>query len=150
MHVVSPDFGVGISSEELVVSFLDYFKSLKSSDVKMDGYTVDLLLRECYEYNFGITNFDDDSEPLAIIQYTNADTLGDLGSISELIKQYRTNEIGDKYGLSILDYFATPIDIAKLLVSNAKVEKQDMDDIVDTADKNANKEWGKRKKQRNR
>ena len=105
-----------------------------------------MLLLECYQHIFGIVDLNDDDEPLAIIRYTNADTLGDLGSVSELIKQYRANEIGDKYGLSITEYFEMPINISKLLISNTKVEKQDLDDIVNSADKAADKEWNKRKK----
>lgn len=106
------------------------------------------MLLECYQHIFGIVDLNDDQEPLAVIRYTNADTLGDLSSVSELIKQYRTNEIGDKYGLSITEYFETPINVAALLISNNKVEKQDLDDIVNSADKAADKEWNKQKRKK--
>lgn len=134
-----------MGSRELVEGFLDYFANLKNSDVRLDGYTIEYLILECYEHMFGIVDLNDDKEPLAVIRYTNADTLGDLSSVSELIKQYRTSEIYDKYGLNIRDYFDMPINISKLLISNAQVEKQDLDDIVDSADKQANREWKKRK-----
>jgi hypothetical protein len=142
---VSPDFGIGMDSRELVEGFLDYFANLRNSSVKLDGYTIEYLILECYEHMFGIVDLSDEREPLAAIRYTNADTLGDLSSVSELIKQYRTSEIYDKYGLNIRDYFDMPINISKLLISNAQVEKQDLDDIVDSADKQANREWKKRK-----
>lgn len=111
----------------------------------MDGYTVDLLMLECYQHIFGIADLNDPREPLAVIRYTNADTLGDLGSISELIKQYRTSEIGEKYGMSITEYFNTPINVAKLLMSNARVEKQDTDEIVNSAAMAAKEEMLKKK-----
>lgn len=141
---------MGISSKDLIVELLDYFASLRNKNIKMDGYTIDLLMLECYEHIFGIVDLNDVNEPLAVIRYTNADTLGDLGSISELIKQYRTSEIGDKYGMSITEYFNTPINVAKLLMSNARVEKQDMDDIVNSAANDAKDELQKKKRKNNR
>ena len=105
-----------------------------------------MLLLECYQHIFGIADLNDDDQPLAVIRFTNADTLGDLGSVAELIKQYRVNEIGDKYGLSIAEYFDIPINISKLLISNNKIEKEDLDSIVSSADKAANKEWKNSKK----
>lgn len=105
-----------------------------------------MLLKESYEDIFGISDLNDPDQPLALIRYTNADTLGDLSSVAEAIKEYRVHELGDKYGLSIKEYFDLPIDIAKLLISNSRSEKQDMDDIVSTADKQANKEWKNKNK----
>lgn len=146
MHVTSPDFGVGFSESELIKEFLDYFKNIRESKVVLDGYTVDMLLKESYEDIFGISDLNDPDQPLALIRYTNADTLGDLSSVAESIKEYRVHELGDKYGLSIKEYFDMPVNIAKLLISNSRSEKQDMDDIVSTADKQANKEWKNKKK----
>lgn len=146
MHVTSPDFGFGFSESELVKEFLDYFKNIRESKVVLDGYTVDMLLKESYEDIFGISDLNDPDQPLALIRYTNADTLGDLSSVAESIKEYRVHELGDKYGLSIKEYFDMPVNIAKLLISNSRSEKQDMDDIVSTADKQANKEWKNKKK----
>lgn len=129
---------------------LDYFSNLRGSDIKLDGYTISLLMLECYQHIFGIADLNDDNEPLAVVRYTNADTIGDLGSISELIRKYRTSEIGDKYGMSITEFFNTPINVAELLVSNARIEKQDMDDIINSAALNAKDELQKKKTRRNK
>ena len=146
MHVTSPDFGAGISESDLVREFLDYFSSLRDSKVAIDGYTVDMLLKESYEDIFGISDLNDPKQPLALVRYTNADTLGDLSTVAECIREYRVHELGDKYGLSIKEYFDMPVNIAKLLISNSRSEKQDMDDIVSTADKQANKDWKNKNK----
>lgn len=63
-----------------------------------------------------------------------------------MIKQYRVSEIGDKYGLSIKEYFDMPVDISKLLISASRNEKQDIDDIVSVADKQAERQWKNKKK----
>ena len=126
--------------------FLNYFEGLRDqgSDV-FDGFTFEYLLREAYTSIFEIVDLEDREEPLGMVRYTNADTQGDIGPIAEVIQSYRSNEILDKYGLSITDYFNMPVNIAKLLVSNANTEKQDTKDILQAAKTSADNEW-KRKK----
>lgn len=111
--------------------------------MEIDGYTEEYLLREAYETIFGISNLEDRTEPLAIIRYTNADTLGDIGPIAELIQEYRNHEILAKYGLNINEYFDMPINVARVLISNVRSEKEDMSDIMGHAERNAEKEFKK-------
>lgn len=138
LHVTSSAFQVAMSIEEYYIKFLDYFNGLVSSKMVIDGYTIEYLLREATETIFGITDLTDSKNPLAIIGYTNADTLGDIGSVANLIQKYRTGQILDKFGLSIKEYMEMPIDVAELLLSNSKTEKEDIDNIVSAAERQAN------------
>lgn len=140
-HVTSPMFGLSISTEDFFYRFLNHFEGMVDSNVVIDGYTEEYLLREAYETIFGITNLEDRNNPLAIVGYTNADTLGDIGPIADLIQTYRSNDILDKYGLSIKDYFDMPVNVAKLLISNVRTEKEDMSDIMQESERKADREW---------
>ena len=80
---------------------------------------------------------------MGIVRYTNADTLGDIGSVSELVQQYRNHEILTKYGLSISEYFEMPAHIAKIIVSTVKTEKQDMTEIMEDSERKAKQEMKK-------
>lgn len=132
--------------EEYFKRFLDFFKGLSNSDIVLDGYTIEYLLREAHETIFGITDLTNKDNPLAIISYTNADTLGDTGSVAEMIQTYRSSEILEKYGLSIKDYMDLPIDFAKLLISNSKTEKEDTAGIMHDAERKAQNELKKTKR----
>lgn len=105
----------------------------------LDGFSHEILLREVYETIFGISDLTDKKEPLGLVRYTNADTLGDTGPIAELIQEYRNHELKDKYGISLQEYFNTPVNIARILVSNALVEKEDLKAIVASAERSAKK-----------
>lgn len=120
---------------------MDYFKDFRKRGSELDGYTFEYLLREAYTTIFEIIDLENREEPLSMVIYTNADTLGDNGPIAELIQSYRSNEILDKYGLNITDYFNMPVNIAKLLVSNSKTEKEDTKDILQSAKANADNDW---------
>ncbi len=143
-HVTRPDFGLGMDSTEFYTRFLDYFSGLKNRDEPIDGYTMEYLLREAYMTIFDIVDLGNREDPLAMVTYTNADTLGDIGPIAELIQGYRSDEILDKYGLSIKEYFEMPLNVAKLLVSNAKTEKEDTKDILQSAKTTAENEYKKK------
>lgn len=93
---------------------------------------------------FEIVDLGNKEDPLAMVTYTNADTLGDIGPIAELIQSYRTNEILDKYGLNIADYFQMPTNVARLLVSNSKTEREDTKDILQSAKATAENEYKKK------
>lgn len=73
---------------------------------------------------YGIHNLDDTEHPLALVRYTNADTVGDLGSVAELINNFRIFTIHEKYGLNLTEYMNLPIDIIELLTSRNLLEKE--------------------------
>lgn len=130
--------------EDYFTQVLEFFSGLRNSTMKIDGYTTEYLLREMHETIFGITELTNKKEPLALVSYTNADTLGDIGPVAELIQTYRTNEILEKYGLNIKEYMEMPVDIAKLLVSTVRTEKEDINDIVSESERKAKREMKKR------
>lgn len=143
--MTSPGFDVDMGIEEYFTKFLNYFHDLSRANIVVDGYTIEYLLLEAYETIFGISDLNDKKEPLALVRYTNADTLGDIGSVYELIQTYRNNQILDKYGLSIKEYMDIPVDIAKLLISNVATEKEDLKEIVSSSERAADKEMKKNK-----
>lgn len=130
--------------EDYFTQVLEFFSGLRNSTMEIDGYTTEYLLREMHETIFGITELTNKKEPLALVSYTNADTLGDIGPVAELIQTYRTNEILEKYGLNIKEYMEMPVDIAKLLVSTVRTEKEDINDIVSESERKAKREMKKR------
>lgn len=130
--------------ENYFTQVLEFFSGLLNSKMDIDGYTIEYLLREMHETIFGITELTNKKEPLAIISYTNADTLGDIGPVAELIQTYRTNEILEKYGLNIKEYMEMPVNIAKLLVSTVRTEKEDINEIVSESERKAKREMKKR------
>lgn len=90
----------------------------------IDGYTLEIICRELYYTMYGIHNLDDTEHPLALVRYTNADTVGDLGSVAELINNFRIFTIHEKYGLNLTEYMNLPIDIIELLTSRNLLEKE--------------------------
>lgn len=132
-----------MSHQNYFQRFLDYFAGLEKTIKTLDGFSKEILYREVYETIFGITDLKDAKQPLGLIRYTNADTLGDLGSIAEVVQEYRNNELKDKFGLSINEYFELPITVAKILISQAKTEKEDLNDIIDASEANAKKQFDK-------
>lgn len=91
----------------------------------MDGFSKEVLWAESYADIYGIVDLDNTNDPMALVSYTNADTLGDLGPIAEVIHEYRVNNIHGLYGLSLNEYFDTPYDVSRLLLSRARVERED-------------------------
>lgn len=131
-----PGFGSFLDVEEFYSKFVNYFKGLKlGKDV--DGFTLELLCSEAYHDIYGLNDFDDKYRVFPSIEYTNADTLGDLGPKAAIINEYRNNDILGRFGLSLKDYLEMPIDITTLILSRARMERNDEKDIQEAARRQA-------------
>lgn len=82
---------------------------------------------------YSLNDLDDPERPMPLIEYTNADTLGDLGPKAELINEYRTYDILGRFGLSLKEYFDMPVDVAVLLIDRARMENKDEKKIQNVA-----------------
>lgn len=134
-----PGFGADIAVDEFYSKFINYFKNVPL-DENTDGFTIEYLCAEAYHDIFDLNNFDDKFIVMPVIEYTNADTLGDIGPKAELINEYRNHDMLGRFGLSLKEYLELPVDMAKLLVSRARMEKEDEENIQAMAIKQAEKE----------
>lgn len=111
------------SYEEFFLQYINYFKD-KNIPKDLDGFSRELLLQEAYHDIYGIVDLDFKDYPVPLVAYTNADTLGDLGSVGRHIAEFRNNDIVNKFGLSINEYLNLPVDKAAMVLSRAQVDKE--------------------------
>lgn len=142
VHVCTPGFGRYVNVYEFYEELIKNVKKLRIPK-NIDGFTLNYLIREIYTDMFGIVDLDDTNHPLGIVRYTNADTLGDIGPIAEVINDYRTYDILDKFGLTLVDYFDMPISITKILINRSKAEKEDQIESMEKTENAADKELNK-------
>lgn len=62
--------------------------------------------------------------PMPLVWYTNADTSGELGPVSEYILEYKINQVNEHFGMSLKEYLSLPITMAKTVISLCKAENQ--------------------------
>lgn len=117
------DFNTISSHEEYLRKYVDYFKKLNLPK-NIDGFTLEILLQEAYHDIYKIVDLDSKNMKRPLVAYTNADTLGDIGSIGELIGEFRDNDISNIFGLSFLEYCDLPYSTSRLLINRVKTERQ--------------------------
>lgn len=82
------------------------------------------MLLEAYYDIFGIINLDDDTVPMPLVWFTNADTVGDIGPMSEYILEYKINKVHDHFGLSLIEYLNLPITVSNSVLTLCKAENR--------------------------
>lgn len=82
------------------------------------------MLLEAYYDIFGIVNLDDEKVSMPLIWFTNADTVGDIGPMSEYVLEYKINKVNDHFGLSLLEYLNLPITISNTVIAICKAENK--------------------------
>lgn len=102
------------------------------------------ILQEQINDVFGITP-KKTSWPMETIAYTNADTLGSIGAVGKLIRDYAANDLGSKFHLSMNEWLSTPIHIAELLLDAALAENETITNITDNVNTQVDKDFKNKK-----
>lgn len=98
---------------------------LDQANIKIDSYSVQLVLRESYEMMYRIFNHDGleaKGRPLALVAMHPKEDATTFSRLHRTIQRYEKQGIKDMFGLSLTDFLNLPRDYVELLFRLA-VEK---------------------------
>lgn len=84
----------------------------------LESYDLKLVLMELYETQFQIYNHDDPAlqTPLALVTLHPSENPSEYGLLYRYIEQYKTLGIKEEFGLSLMEFFRLPMDVADRLI----------------------------------
>lgn len=114
---------------------VDLAKNIKASEI--NGWDLDIVLKEMYSENFKLINFQDRNRPMALIAFSNTEEYGEGNRIYERIFQFRTYEIGKHFGCSLDEFLNYPRDRVEYILTLMRGEHAKLEQIRRKAEQDA-------------
>ncbi len=118
-----PGFGQAAAQELSPVKQLAEAVRL-SSKKSLTSIETQLMLRELYDQNFGISQHDDPRRPLSIVAMQTKETLGPYSRTYRLYHRFASLNVGDLFKISINDFLNQPRELVEMMFTIAEHRAQ--------------------------
>lgn len=120
----TPNVG-GFTTIEIESKVSDYLASKGRirlrKDIKHRGFLVERLVREMYCTIFGITDFDDEDRPYAMVEVEKKDGYHELSPLYARIREYRIYSVNERYNIDLVDFLNMPRHVTDMLISDSRI-----------------------------
>lgn len=116
-HVLYPQFGSKVNSLEWLLELAD-----KLHGKKVNGYDLDIIVKETYIDQFNIANLDDPRRPMALVAMHPKETVGEGDHLLERIDQFKIYEIHKHYGCTLSEFLEYPRHVVEHILTTLRDE----------------------------